>query len=112
MDECSSYLYFVFFFISSSSKPRLYVVCLCFLFFLVPQKGKMNQIGLCNWLPVRETWGCLVRSKLLVSTYRDLLITPLHVVRVLYVSCIMDRDGGRRSERTLKKKSNLHYHPE
>ena len=74
-----------------------------FSVFLVPQKGKMNQIWLCYWPPVRETWGCLVRSKLLASTYRDLLITPLHAVRVLYVSCIMDLDGGRDPKGLFKK---------
>lgn len=71
-----------------------------FSVFLVLQKGKMNQIRLCNWLPARETWGCLARSKLLASSYRDLLITLLHAVRVLYV--VMDRDAVEIQKDFLK----------
>ena len=65
MDERDSYpAISCFLSISSCFRPRplqytsvlrLLQSVTLFILWLAPQKGKMNQIQLCNWLPARET---------------------------------------------------------
>ena len=69
---------------------------LCFIIWLAPRAGKMNQILRCDWLPERARWSHLARSGL-PALSRKKKFPKCHIINPLLTKLVRSRwlDIGR-----------------